>query len=532
VSTLKQSRSWLVRLRALLLIPILIIGVLVGTASPASADTTLCTGNSYTSCINAGYTAHGYNASGNTSYWTMYAGHNCTNYAAYMASQNGAATPNYNLGSALTWASQAAAHGVPVDNIPAVGAIAQWNANAGYAGSSGHVAYVEAVTSNSITISEDNYNVGPFSWKVITSGSANWPSNFIHFADVASGSPSGLRAPSAITDPSTGRNIFYVGADNKIWQWSIQNGTWANIQLTGTGSTTSVASNTSPSAVVDSSGRNIFYVGSDNAIWQWSVQNGQWHNVRLGGSVAPGTSPSAVVDSATGRNVFYVGSDNAIWQFSIQNSNWSNFKLSGTGGAQAVAVDTSPAAIVDSITGRNVFYVGSDNQIWQWSVQAGQWHNSKLTGTGGAVAAATGGSPSVVIDSASGRNVFYAGTDNQIYQWSVQNGAWHNFKLTGTGGNTAALAGTSPSAIVDTSTGRNIFYVGSDGAIWQWSVQGGQWHNFKISGTGGNTAALTGTSPSAVFDSSTGRNVFYFDGNLRIWQWSVQNSAWHNFQMQ
>jgi len=154
-------------------------------ASPAQADSTLCSGNSYSTCTNAGYTDHGYGANNGTSYWTMYQGHNCTNYAAYMASQNGAPTPNYNLGSALTWASQAASHGVPVNATPAVGAIAQWDAWAGYAGSSGHVAYVEAVTSNSITISEDNFASGPFSWKTITMGSADWPSNFIHFADVS-----------------------------------------------------------------------------------------------------------------------------------------------------------------------------------------------------------------------------------------------------------------------------------------------------------------------------------------------------------
>lgn len=160
------------------------IGMIMTVASPARADSVLCTGNSYSDCINKGYTDHGYGANSGTSYWTMYAGHNCTNYAAYMASQNGAPTPNYNLGSALTWASQAASHGVPVNSTPAVGAIAQWDAWAGYAGSSGHVAYVEAVTSNSITISEDNFASGPFSWKTITAGSSNWPSNFIHFADV------------------------------------------------------------------------------------------------------------------------------------------------------------------------------------------------------------------------------------------------------------------------------------------------------------------------------------------------------------
>ncbi|SDD78300.1 hypothetical protein SAMN05216270_107207 [Glycomyces harbinensis] len=37
----------------------------------------------------------------------MYPGHHCTNYAAYMAIQNGASAPSTNLGSAQPWAVNA-----------------------------------------------------------------------------------------------------------------------------------------------------------------------------------------------------------------------------------------------------------------------------------------------------------------------------------------------------------------------------------------------------------------------------------------
>jgi surface antigen len=60
-------------------------------------------------------------------------------------------------GMAYQWASQAQAHGVPVDGTPAEGAIAWWGAVAGGTSSSGHVAYVEDLGNGYIVVSEDNY---------------------------------------------------------------------------------------------------------------------------------------------------------------------------------------------------------------------------------------------------------------------------------------------------------------------------------------------------------------------------------------
>ena len=64
--------------------------------APALADTVLCSGASYSTCTNAGYTDHGYGANSGNSYWQIDPGHNCTNYAAYVEQTvNGAPTPSY-----------------------------------------------------------------------------------------------------------------------------------------------------------------------------------------------------------------------------------------------------------------------------------------------------------------------------------------------------------------------------------------------------------------------------------------------------
>jgi surface antigen len=176
------------RLRTLLVTVGLVLAGVVGMACPASADTSICSG--YANCNASGHIDHGYGTHSGTLYWTMYSGHNCTNYTAYVEQTvNGVAQPQpYNLGSAGTWDDYAAMDGYAVNGTPVAGNVAQWD--------TGHVAYVEGVTKNgdgstqSITVSEDDY-LGDFHWRVITP-SGDWPDHFIHFKNLTSddaGSP-------------------------------------------------------------------------------------------------------------------------------------------------------------------------------------------------------------------------------------------------------------------------------------------------------------------------------------------------------
>ena len=141
----------------------------------------LCMG--YAACRAAGMGNAGYAQASDKMYWRMYAGHNCTNYAAYRMVRSGLPDerPWSGGGNATYWGTS-----MPkiTDDVPRVGSVAWWKANTGPAGSAGHVAYVERVVSpDEIVISQDSWG-GDFSWAVVTRGSGNWPSGFIHFNDV------------------------------------------------------------------------------------------------------------------------------------------------------------------------------------------------------------------------------------------------------------------------------------------------------------------------------------------------------------
>jgi surface antigen len=182
ISTIAPRVSRQTALLLAFLTVLLTAGVVTVGTQPAFADTTICTGNDWTTCPGAGYTEHEYGAHQGTSYWSAFTGHNCTNYAAYMASvvRNAPSTSTAS-GDAQYWDTTTSS-GVIIDTVPIVGSIAQWEASANHP--AGHVAYVESVNPDgSITVSEDNFSAGPFRWRNLTT-SGDWPNRFIHFRDV------------------------------------------------------------------------------------------------------------------------------------------------------------------------------------------------------------------------------------------------------------------------------------------------------------------------------------------------------------
>jgi surface antigen len=173
----------------------------------ARADNSLiCSG--YAPCNGPGLTTHGYQNAAGQSWWSMYPGINCTNYAAYVESQiYGVPTPGLLLGDADQWSGRAAGAGIPVDETPTVGAVAVWGADANGMGGYGHVAVVEAIGPDGSYVDVSQSGMGAandgYSWeRVYRDGSSweSWPSSFIHFAGSGSSTAlphAGSRMPGA-----------------------------------------------------------------------------------------------------------------------------------------------------------------------------------------------------------------------------------------------------------------------------------------------------------------------------------------------
>lgn len=179
----------------------------VAAHSNQLADVELCSG--FDACEKEGYAHHGYQDNYQRPHWRAFSGHNCTNYASYMMAKLGATAPGGLMGNGADWYNSAVkTYSIAVQSrVPQRRMIAQWNANSGFAGGAGHVAFVERVTSRYIVTSEDNYG-GTFKWRKIYRSSENWPSSFLRF--------DGVQADRSYRNfnGSGGDDVLLYGADS------------------------------------------------------------------------------------------------------------------------------------------------------------------------------------------------------------------------------------------------------------------------------------------------------------------------------
>lgn len=275
--------------------------------------------------------------------------HNCTTYAAYRLQQNGYGYPGWTA-HANAWDTEAASRGVLVDQTPAVGSIAQWNG-----GASGHVGYVEVVTSTYVEVTADNYGGGTNRLRIAHS-SPYRPDNYVHFRDLPINPgwvhhPGWARETAMATIPG-GWEMFHIGGDNRIYRkvigapgWSVIPGPYAK----------KLAVTTSTDGRVE-----LFYVGMNNQVYHhWESSPGgdisRWQG--LGGWASDITAARG----GSTWEVFVIGGDGAIYRARQVNHTWQRF---GGTWASSIAAATSRDSRVE------LFHVGGGGNVfhaWQSS---------------------------------------------------------------------------------------------------------------------------------------------------------------------
>ena len=140
-----------------------------------------------------------------------FANRHCTSFVAWRLNRDGMAFANrmggLEMGNASEWDDSARALGYRVDNVPAVGAVAQWNAYEDGTSYLGHVAYVEKVTRNGEAVIEEYNGLVEGGWSRDTLRAPR----YIHFIDEPVDPP--VEEPPVDESPTEGPSDPVINVD-------------------------------------------------------------------------------------------------------------------------------------------------------------------------------------------------------------------------------------------------------------------------------------------------------------------------------
>ncbi|MGC9961307.1 MAG: CHAP domain-containing protein [Acidimicrobiales bacterium] len=489
-------------------------------ARGASASASeLCSG--YAACTAGGDSSHDYQDHSWNSYWSMDAGDECTNYVAYVESAvYKVATPTYLLGNASSWPANARAHGVVVNHVPSVGAVAEWDGYSAGIGPSGHVAVVERVGPNDswIDVSQQHIasDVDGFDWERIPIGNQGWepwPSNFVHFS-----------VPSehvAVHVNSGGRmQAFLVGVSSHLYtEWQSKTGTWSGWRSLG-GSWPAgdpIAVGFDPDRRLE-----VFLVGPDSRMYTaWQEASGRWTGWKsLGGSWPIGGSIGLGTDPQGHMQLFAVGSDgrlHTLWQ--TPRGPWSGWRTLGRSWPSSDSVTVG----ADGSGRLHVFLVGGNSRLYTlWQMPNGAWSEWHSLGGDWPV-----GSLMELTSQHTGRlQLFGVGSNSELYtRWQTTTGAWSSWQSLGRSWRTVASM-----AVASDATGyADVFVVaGNSQLLTRAETAGDSWSGWRSIGRR-RPWPPTDAVAVAVGDDGSGRlHVFLAAGNSRLytaWQ-SKANGSW------
>ncbi|SHV14492.1 Uncharacterized protein related to plant photosystem II stability/assembly factor [Mycobacteroides abscessus subsp. abscessus] len=519
--------------------------VVVAAASfPAlvHADSVLCNpsdSSSFSPCLDNGYTAHSYEnhylddvyGSG-IGYWRAINGHNCTNYAAYMMTEAGATAPTGLLGNAGQWKDSLISEGIitsgDVDDTPAIGAIAWW------AGSPGHVAYVEDFGSDWITVSEDNaspYN--SFRWRTITT-SGSWPTKFLHIADLAVPNPGVSSVSSRSTIEFDGRMYaFATGEDGHLYYRSKPaGGAWDTSWIDRGEPSNSINLTGVPNAVISDGKMYVFAIGEDGqTYYRGKAEGSAWDT-----SWTDRGEPNNTINLTGSPNA--IESDGRMYAFAIGEDGHLYYRSKPDGGAwdtswtdrgeplNVLNLTNSPNAI--ELDGKMyAFAIGEDGHMYYKTKPAGgAWDTSWIDRGEPLNSINLTGSPNAVV-SHSKMYTFAIGEDGHLYyKGKPAGGAWDTSWIDrGEPLNSIDLT-SSPNAIISDEE-MYIFAIGEDGQMYyRGKPAGGAWDtSWTDRGEPNNTIDLTGSPNTVVSDSKMYAFAIGEDGHL-YYKGKVEAGAW------
>lgn len=267
-------------------------------------------------------------------------------------------------------------------------------------------------------------------------------------------------------------------------------------------------------------GDDVLFQGAGGDLYENVFANGAWGTPFNTGIGPLGSAPAVSLGPGGKEYVFWAGADHALWYATSSNgTSWQGTTRVGLGplGGQpaATAWGTSSGIEVD------VFWQGTDGQLWEgWEEPSGAWNGPRGLGEGQLGSAPTAFSAG---NSAGTANIdaYWEGTGPGYDIWTGGTGGGPSAGFSGPSSIGKGPLGSAPSVdLLEPSGQENLFWRGTNGALWQATTSGSGWAGPTQRGFGPLDSAPTA---AAVWPAE--QDVFWI-GPSGLWEATDEDGTW------
>ncbi|MGN6200832.1 MAG: hypothetical protein ACTHNY_00305, partial [Solirubrobacterales bacterium] len=227
---------------------------------------------------------------------------------------------------------------------------------------------------------------------------------------------------------------------------------------------------------------------------------------------------ASIIDPKSGLTNMWRGSDGNLYETVAVGGKWTTFSPTFGTKPAGVGVASAPALAIDNANGLVAVWRGSDGNIYETSVVNGAWSTFSPTWSNKPAGVTAVGVPSPVIDPANGLSISWRGSDGNVYETLAPGGgSWTTFSPTWSNKPAGVTVASDPAAVIDPTNGLSISWRGSDGNVYETSAPGGgSWTSFSPTWSNKPAGVTAVGVPSPVIDPANGLSISWrgSDGNV------------------
>jgi len=311
----------------------------------------------------------------------------------------------------------------------------------------------------------------------------------------------GTGRPLAVIARSVGNvDVYWRGSDGYLYQKVESGGVWRSPVRTPIGGLAS-----DPAATIGSHGYDyVFWEGTDGGLWEAAAGPQGWIGpTKINDMGVLGSQPTAAsIPNASGVaeiDVFWKGTGAGnLWRAEYLTSTGTWTGPFGLGMGQLGSAPTATEQQTSAGTQIQVFWRGTDNALWEGDTSGGSsWSGPTSHGMG-----PLGSAPSAASLSYGKEIAFWAGTTTTLWQANWDSTTWNGVNMNGPNSVGFGPMGSAPTVAAQQPDGWDVFWIGTDSNLWEATSMGPAWTSDESLGPL-TVPATPGSAPTTPAPSPT-----------------------------